>query len=216
MEGADRIFKLIVLGSVGSGKTCLIRRYCSNTFNENTKTTLRFDYLAIRIIRKEMTLKFKIWDTAGQDKFNSLTKMYYNEAHGALLVYDITNADSFEKAKYWLEDLRENGSGLERVVIVGNKSDMSIDRKVEELDAKTFASKEKLKWLECSAKTGKNVTEAFKELIEQVLREYKNNKNFRMIGRTNTIIHTDNTDYDETERSATILDPKPKKKKGCC
>ena len=216
MEDPDRIFKLIVLGSGGSGKTCLIRRYCSNTFNENTKTTLGFDFLGTRITWKEMRLEFKIWDTVGHDAFNSLTRMYYKGTHGALLVYDITNAESFEKVKYWLEDLRENGSGLERVVIVGNKSDISIDRKVGQMDAKTFASEEKLKWLECSAKTGKNVTEAFKELIDQVLKEYENNNDFKMIGQTSTIIHAGNSNYDRIGRSGIILGPGPKKKKACC
>eukprot|EP00826_Nyctotherus_ovalis_P066197 TRINITY_DN9764_c0_g1_i7.p1 TRINITY_DN9764_c0_g1~~TRINITY_DN9764_c0_g1_i7.p1 ORF type:complete len:123 (+),score=9.62 TRINITY_DN9764_c0_g1_i7:47-370(+) len=78
------------LGAPGTGKTCLIRRYCSGTFDEHAKPTMGFDFLRKRVTRQESTIEFQIWDTAGQDTFASLTRMYYKGTHGVLLVYDIT------------------------------------------------------------------------------------------------------------------------------
>eukprot|EP00826_Nyctotherus_ovalis_P066196 TRINITY_DN9764_c0_g1_i3.p1 TRINITY_DN9764_c0_g1~~TRINITY_DN9764_c0_g1_i3.p1 ORF type:complete len:166 (-),score=46.34 TRINITY_DN9764_c0_g1_i3:53-550(-) len=148
------------LGAPGTGKTCLIRRYCSGTFDEHAKPTMGFDFLRKRVTRQESTIEFQIWDTAGQDTFASLTRMYYKGTHGVLLVYDITSPTSFKKVLYWLGDLADNGSGLERILILGNKADLTLDRRVTQLQARTFTSERKLKWMECSARTGKGVEEA--------------------------------------------------------
>eukprot|EP00826_Nyctotherus_ovalis_P032592 TRINITY_DN26260_c0_g1_i1.p1 TRINITY_DN26260_c0_g1~~TRINITY_DN26260_c0_g1_i1.p1 ORF type:complete len:235 (+),score=75.91 TRINITY_DN26260_c0_g1_i1:92-796(+) len=216
MEEADCVFKLIVLGAPGAGKTSIIQRYCAGTFNPRTKTTMGIDYWRSRVTRKSAAVDFKIWDTVGQDTYSSLTRMYYKGVHGALLVYDIANADSFAKVKYWLNDLKDNGSGLERVVMVGNKVDVETDREVTALEGSTFASQRKVKWLECSAKTGQGVTEAFKELMEEVFEAYENDEKFAEIGRNSTMIANNNKGFDLNGRSAILKNKKTKVPKNCC
>eukprot|EP00826_Nyctotherus_ovalis_P001025 TRINITY_DN1010_c0_g2_i2.p1 TRINITY_DN1010_c0_g2~~TRINITY_DN1010_c0_g2_i2.p1 ORF type:complete len:223 (-),score=56.93 TRINITY_DN1010_c0_g2_i2:63-731(-) len=216
VEKADCVLKLIVLGAPGAGKTCIIRRYCTGHFDENTNATMWIDSSSTLMTRKNAVVEFKIWDTVGQDTYSSLTRMYYNGTHGVLLVYDITDLSSFTKVKYWLGDLKKNGSGLEKMVIVGNKVDVVENRKVPALEASIYASELKIKWLECSAKTGQGVIEAFRELMEEVFDEYESNEEFTKIGRNSTIVVGGNRGFDLNGRTIIIENKKSNKLKRCC
>jgi small GTP-binding protein len=114
------------------------------------------------------TLKFEIWDTAGQERYNSLAPMYYRGAAAALVVYDISKADSFERAKRWVSELHRNASANIVIALVGNKSDLGADREVEKSAAEDYAQESHLLFTEASARTGEGVATVF-ELVAQKL-----------------------------------------------
>ena len=175
-------FKLIILGISGVGKTCIIQRYCNNKFDGiSHKTTLGFDFL-FKIVEKDgKKIEMEIWDTAGQEQYRSISKMYYKEVHGVILVYDITSRHSFDELKYWLDDLGLYGNKLEEKIIVGNKVDMEIDREVGFFEARRFAAERNLELTECSAKDGQGVNEMFEILIDKIVKKFENNIEFRRI-----------------------------------
>ena len=134
--------KVVLLGDSGVGKTCLITRYISETFEQNTASTNGASYASKKVnydkLKKTITLD--IWDTAGQEKYKALTKFFYKDAAIAILVYDITQKDSFESIKsYWYEQVKENGEKTVVLGIVGNKSDLYEQEEVPENDAREFA-----------------------------------------------------------------------------
>ena len=134
--------KVVLLGDSGVGKTCLITRYISETFEQNTASTNGASYASKKVnydkLKKTITLD--IWDTAGQEKYKALTKFFYKDAAIAILVYDITQKNSFESIKsYWYEQVKENGEKTFVLGIVGNKSDLYEQEEVPENDAREFA-----------------------------------------------------------------------------
>jgi small GTP-binding protein len=134
--------KVVLLGDSGVGKTCLITRYISETFEQNTASTNGASYASKKVnydkLKKTITLD--IWDTAGQEKYKALTKFFYKDAAIAILVYDITQKNSFESIKsYWYEQVKENGEKTVVLGIVGNKSDLYEQEEVPENDAREFA-----------------------------------------------------------------------------
>eukprot|EP00826_Nyctotherus_ovalis_P040281 TRINITY_DN3954_c0_g2_i4.p2 TRINITY_DN3954_c0_g2~~TRINITY_DN3954_c0_g2_i4.p2 ORF type:complete len:220 (-),score=81.96 TRINITY_DN3954_c0_g2_i4:170-829(-) len=170
MESEDYFFKLIVLGASGVGKSCILKCYDHNTFADTKhKTTLGFDFITKTIEKGGKKIELEIWDTAGQDQYRSVTKIYYKEAHGVILVYDITDKDSFAALRYWLDDLEMHGNKLEQRVIVGNKIDRETDREVSSSEAKRFAGERKLELIECSAKTGQGIAQVFSVLLDKIM-----------------------------------------------
>jgi len=115
------------------------------------------------------TIKFEIWDTAGQERYLSLAPLYYRGAHAAAVVYDITSPDTFEKAKYWIGELKKNASGSIVLILVGNKSDLSEVREVPEETARAFADQENMLFIETSAKTAANVAEMFEAVAARLV-----------------------------------------------
>lgn len=135
--------KVVLLGESGVGKTCIISRYVNNTYDEKSETTNGASY-ASKIIDLEQynqSLRFDIWDTAGQEKYRSLTKFFYKDAAIAVLVYDITRRESFEEVrKYWYEQLKTCGEKNIVIGLAGNKCDMFDKEAVSEEEARTFAN----------------------------------------------------------------------------
>ena len=134
--------KVVLLGDSGVGKTCLITRYISETFEQNTASTNGASYASknVNYDKLKKTITLDIWDTAGQEKYKALTKFFYKDAAIAILVYDITQKNSFESIKsYWYEQVKENGEKTFVLGIVGNKSDLYEQEEVPENDAREFA-----------------------------------------------------------------------------
>lgn len=134
--------KVVLLGDSGVGKTCLITRYISETFEQNTASTNGASYASknVNYDKLKKTITLDIWDTAGQEKYKALTKFFYKDAAIAILVYDITQKQSFESIKsYWYEQVKENGEKTVVLGIVGNKSDLYEQEEVPENDAREFA-----------------------------------------------------------------------------
>jgi Ras-related protein Rab-2A len=120
----DYLFKYIIIGDSGVGKSCILLRFIDDTFNPNLENTIGVEFGAKMINIKSTNIKLQIWDTAGQEAFQSITRSYYRSAAGALLVYDITNKESFENIAKWLEEARVHGNPEMVLCLVANKCDL--------------------------------------------------------------------------------------------
>ena len=161
--------KITLLGDSGVGKTCIIRRYAEEIFDENCKSTQLANYSQKVVEIDNKTLHVDLWDTAGQEKYRSLGRNFYKDSFIVCLVYDITNLVSFNDLKEnWYNDLKEYGEKYTVVAVIGNKSDRYEEEEVKEEEAKEFAEKINSKFMLVSAKTGDNIN----YLFEILLREY--------------------------------------------
>ena len=156
--------KVVLLGETGVGKTCLIERYTKSEFHDNFAPTLGGTFIEKEVTYKKYnkTIKFQIWDTAGQEKYRSINKLFYSDANIAILVYDITRKETFDEIKnYWYEQVKENSPKNIQIVLVGNKSDLYEFQEVPTEDVKEFADEFGVNAYECSAKTavGTNVNQ---------------------------------------------------------
>lgn len=161
--------KLVLLGDSGVGKSCLVLRYVRGQFDPNSKITVGAAFMSHNVTLPDgKTIKFEIWDTAGQERYLSLAPLYYRGAHAAAVVYDITNPDSFKKAKYWIKELQKNTNGSIVMILVGNKTDLADQREVSEQEAREFADSTGMLFVETSAKTAANVSEVFESLATRL------------------------------------------------
>jgi len=170
-EEHDFLYKVVVIGDSGVGKSNLIDRYTKDTFREETKTTIGVEFGHKTIKVDDKIIKAQIWDTAGQERFKALTRGYYRGALGALLVYSILSKQSFENCETWLEELVTHADPGILVMLVGNKTDMEQQREVSTDEAKDFAHQNKLSFIETSAKDSTNVSEAFERLIQEIYKQ---------------------------------------------
>ncbi|KAI9245122.1 rab11 protein [Phascolomyces articulosus] len=165
----DYVFKLVVVGASGVGKTNLLGRFVHDTFELASKSTIGLDLNIKTMTINNKRVRVQIWDTAGQERYRSITKRYYRGAVGALLVYDITRHDTFEDIPRWLGELRLNDAHPEsKVILIGNKSDLKDQRAVTQEEAKTYAEQNGLMFMETSALDKTNVDQAFETLVHQI------------------------------------------------
>uniref|UniRef100_A0A8C8EWX8 Ras-related protein Rab-4 n=1 Tax=Oncorhynchus tshawytscha TaxID=74940 RepID=A0A8C8EWX8_ONCTS len=160
-ETYDFLFKFLVIGSAGSGKSCLLHQFIENKFKQDSSHTIGVEFGSRVVMVAGKTIKLQIWDTAGQERFRSVTRSYYRGAAGALLVYDITSRETYNALTNWLTDARTLASPNIVIILCGNKKDLEADREVTFLEAARFAQENELMFLETSALTGENVEEAF-------------------------------------------------------
>ncbi|VDD75863.1 unnamed protein product [Mesocestoides corti] len=170
----DYLFKFLIIGNAGTGKTCILRRYTEQKFFPNTQYTIGAEF-GSRVISVDGTqVKIQIWDTAGQERFRSMARSYYHDAVGTLLVYDVTNRASFSAVEQWLGDARQLASPEVVVILVGNKKDLQdTDGQVTHWEASTFAQENNLQFIETSALTGENVDDAFTSCVRVLLAKVK-------------------------------------------
>jgi small GTP-binding protein len=173
-DTCDFLYKLVVIGDSGVGKSNLISRYTTNTFRDDPKMTIgvEFGHKVVKVDNK--TIKAQIWDTAGQERFKALTRPYYRGAFGGLLVYSITDRASFEHLEKWLDELANNADPGILVMLVGNKADLESARVVSTEEGKKFAQEHGLSFLETSAKTGQNTDRAFDLTIQEIYKLHTN------------------------------------------
>ncbi|MGH0158754.1 UNVERIFIED_CONTAM: hypothetical protein FKN15_055517 [Acipenser sinensis] len=154
-------FKLVLLGDMAVGKSSLVLRFVKGQFDEFQETTIGAAFLAQSVCLDDTTVKFEIWDTAGQERYHSLAPMYYRGAQAAIVVFDITKPETFERAKAWVKELQRQASPNIVIALAGNKSDLAERRMVEYEEAQTYAEDTGLLFMETSAKTAMNVNELF-------------------------------------------------------
>merc|ERR1711937_421070 len=154
-------FKLVLLGDSAVGKSSLVLRFVRGQFFEYQESTIGAAFLTQTVALNDTTVKFEIWDTAGQERYHSLAPMYYRGAAAAIVVYDITNRDTFQRAKQWVKELQRQGNPNIVIALAGNKSDLNSKRKVEPEEAESYASDNGIFFMETSAKTATNVNELF-------------------------------------------------------
>eukprot|EP00053_Salpingoeca_punica_P003855 m.45580 g.45580 ORF g.45580 m.45580 type:complete len:206 (+) comp12459_c0_seq1:96-713(+) len=160
--------KFIVVGDSGAGKSSLLVRFIDDTFDPDQGPTIGVDFKAKVVNVNGNKVKLTIWDTAGQDRFRTLTASYYRGAHGAILVYDCNRRESFEHVQTWLNEVDVYATSPNMVkMLIGNKIDL--DRAVSTEEGRRFAEEHSMLFIECSAKTKKGVQQAFEELAQKVL-----------------------------------------------
>ncbi|XP_054815181.1 ras-related protein RABA1f [Prosopis cineraria] len=164
----DYLFKVVLIGDSGVGKSNLLSRFTRNEFSLESKSTIGVEFATRSISVDDKMVKAQIWDTAGQERYRAITSAYYRGAVGALLVYDITRHVTFENVERWLKELRDHTDSNVVVMLVGNKADLRHLRAVSTEDAKSFAEKENTFFMETSALESVNVENAFTEVLTQI------------------------------------------------
>ncbi|CAL8356026.1 unnamed protein product [Lota lota] len=165
----DYLFKLLLIGDSGVGKTCLLFRFSEDAFNTTFISTIGIDFKIRTIELNGKRVKLQIWDTAGQERFRTITTAYYRGAMGIMLVYDICNEKSFENIKNWIRNIEEHASSDVEKMILGNKCDISDRRQVSKDRGEKLAIDYGIKFLETSAKSSLNVEEAFYTIARDIL-----------------------------------------------
>ena len=201
----DYKLKVVVVGDSGVGKTNLIKRFVSNTYNPNTKATVGVEFLSKSYKINNQVFKIEIWDTAGQERYKSITAAYYKGAKGALIVYDITQKESFENINKWMSEVRDKSAKDLKIMIVGNKTDLENERQVSTDDALERAKELESPVMEASALDGNNVKAAFYVLLKEMYKEIK--KKIDIVENQNAGGEKDGVQLNTNEE---------KEKKGCC
>jgi len=161
-------FKLVLLGESAVGKSSLVLRFVKGQFTEYQESTIGAAFLTQTVFLNDTCLKFEIWDTAGQERYHSLAPMYYRGAHAAIVVYDITNRDSFERAQNWVKELQRQGNPNIVIALAGNKLDLAEHRQVPSDEAQSYSDENGLLFMETSAKTAANVNELFVAIAKKL------------------------------------------------
>ena len=164
-------FKLVILGEEAGGKSSIAQRFVNGKFTNLHQATIGALFLTKKIRHEDRIVKFEIWDTAGQERFHSLTPLYYKNANAAIVVFDVANLGSFERAKTWVNDLIEKANPGIIIALCGNKIDLEDSRVVKKEDAEKYAEEIGSLYTEVSAKLDKNVNELFEKIVEKMPKE---------------------------------------------
>ncbi|KAL4625094.1 ras and EF-hand domain-containing protein-like isoform X1 [Arapaima gigas] len=189
----DRLFKIVVVGNSGVGKTSLLRRFCSGFFHPSTSATVGIDYVVRTLTVDNSQVVFQLWDTAGQERYRSITKQFFRKADGVVVVYDVTAEQSFRAVQQWLSSVQDGAGEDIPILLLGNKMDMEKEREVQTRLGRMLAEDSGLEFYECSAFSGCNVMESMVHLAK-ILKE-----------REDT----------EKEKTVLLLDDSPTKRP-CC
>ena len=172
-KNSDFLFKYLIIGNSGCGKSSLLIRFVDDTFSDNYVSTIGVDFKLKTIELDGKTIKLQIWDTAGQERFKNIISSYYRGAQGVIFVYDITDLETFQALDTWQIEVEKNSPKDVYKILVGNKSDMENDRRVTVNQGKEYAEQNGMKFFETSAKDSKNVSDIFLHLTQVILK--KNN-----------------------------------------
>ena len=202
-QEAQIVLKLLLLGDSSVGKTSILLKYISNKFDESSISTVGVDYMDKIIDYNKFKIKLQIWDTSGEEKFRTITKNFYRNADGLLVVFDLTKKESYDHIRIWINEAKENNDKL-KTILIGNKLDLKDERIVAIDVAKQFAEKNNLKYIETSAKDGTNINELFQAIID-LLFDGKSSEE---------ILH----EFTKQDSSLSVVDDsmEVKKKKACC
>ena len=203
-EQEDYKIKIIVVGDSGVGKTNLINRFASDKFDTNSKATIGVEFVYKTLKINKEVIKVEVWDTAGQERYRAITSSYYKGAKGAIIVYDITNEDSFNNVESWMNEVTKKGKTDMQFLLVGNKKDLINDRKVTEQKGIDKAKELNMNLFEASALEKTNVNEAFNYLVKEIYLNIRKEKNINM-----------NND-EKIGQGGIALNTNKKKRKKCC
>lgn len=203
-------FTVVTLGESSVGKTSITRRYCEDSFEEKTRSTVNAASMTKDIYVENMRVSLDIWDTAGQERHRAIASNYYRKAQGALVVFDISNRDSFKRVRDWISELNQQCRGGVCLLIVGNKSDLETQRQVDHAKAEELASNVGAKLAYTSAKTGEGIYQAFEilatDMVKRKKEEDKRQEKPKTVTRRNKNIVIQNNPAPEPVA----------KKSGCC
>ncbi|MBA0707914.1 hypothetical protein Golax_019922 [Gossypium laxum] len=164
----DYLFKIVLIGDSGVGKSNILSRFTRNEFCLDSKSTIGVEFATRTLQVEGKTVKAQIWDTAGQERYRAITSAYYRGAVGALLVYDVTKRQTFDNVQRWLRELRDHADSNIVIMMAGNKSDLTHLRAVSEEDGQALAEREGLSFLETSALEATNIEKAFLTVLNEI------------------------------------------------
>ena len=202
----DCLFKILLVGNSSVGKSSLFLRFVDDIWNDVFVPTIGVDFKIKTLKINEKNVKLQIWDTAEQERFRTIISSYYRGAQGILLVFDVTEKESFESLNNWLIEIEKNANKNVVKILIGNKCDLEDKRVISYSQAKDFADSNGLNYVETSAKTNNNVTEAFSEIGKELMEACKD-KDF--IGNENKKTIT-------ISNKTTDLNVENKSQNGCC
>jgi len=215
-ENFDFLYKVVVTGDSGVGKTNIITRFTANEFSLESKATIGVEFGHAEITLGDSSkIKVQIWDTAGQERFRAITRGYYRGAVGALIVFDITKQVSFRNVEKWLQELKQHAFDDIVIMLVGNKSDLRQAREVPTDEAKKFAQKNNLLFIETSALDGENIKEAFYQTVSEI-REKRRNKTAEQGSNDKQQVGGPSKVIKIQEDVPSQSNDQPKKNGGCC
>ena len=171
----EYLFKYIIIGDPSVGKSNLLMKFAHNKFTEEYQATIGVEFAAKNIEFDQKTYRIQIWDTAGQENFRSITRAYYKNSVCAMVVYDITNRDSFENIQSWIEDIRTQSPKTVLIILIGNKIDLDDRRVISYDEGNEFAIKNGLIFGETSAKTGEGIEQIFKKSAQDIAKKMNEN-----------------------------------------
>ncbi len=172
----EYIYKYIIIGDSGVGKSCILLQFTQNEFDQNKENTVGVEFGNKIISVGGAAVKLQIWDTAGQEQFKSITRSYYRAVAGALLVYDVTNPESFANVKKWLDEAKQNANPELVVILCGNKIDLPEQRKITQEQGKRLATENNIFFMECSAKSRVKIDDLFHAVAEAIKQKVDSGK----------------------------------------
>ncbi|CAD2094875.1 ras-related protein Rab-1B, putative [Plasmodium vinckei brucechwatti] len=182
-DSYDSLFKILLIGDSGVEKSCLLLRFADDTYTDSYISTIGVDFKIKTIEIDDKIIKLQIWDTAGQERFRTITSSYYRGAQGIIIVYDVTDRDSFNNVKNWIIEIEKYASEDVQKILIGNKIDLKNDRNVSYEEGKELAESCNIQFLETSAKISHNVEQAFKTMAYEI--KNKSQLENQQKGRTN-------------------------------
>ena len=168
MQEVDYIFKVLIIGNSSVGKSNILLRFSDNIFHDTFLPTIGVDFKIKTLNINDKTIKLNIWDTAGQERFKNITSTYYKGSQGVMLVYDVTDPESFKSIEMWLGEVSKHAGPNAVKLLIGNKCDMEEDRKVSKAQGEAYAREKGFKFLETSAKNKINIDESFMTLAKEI------------------------------------------------
>jgi Ras-related protein Rab-1A len=194
----DYLFKIIIIGDSGIGKSAILYRFADDAYNESYISTIGVDFKIKTILINGKIIKLQIWDTAGQERFRTITTSYYRGSHMIFLCYDITDRQTFLNVEEWIKEIKKYANHNVKVILCGTKSDLKIKRQISYEEGKILADKYNFGFYETSAKNDIGVTELFEKTSSELLTEFAkeiNEKNniVKKTTRVTTGVKLDNT-----------------------
>ena len=173
----EYLFKIILIGNSGVGKSSILQRYMKHVFDENYKITIGVDFLMKSLIINNNIVKLQVWDTAGQERYKSMVASYYRGAHVALIVFDLTSHRSFEALPSWIEAFYKSGPEQKNTILIGNKKDLINERQVTKEEVELFSQTNNMMYFETSAREGDNIDYVFNYTAKKLLEFYEESGN---------------------------------------
>ena len=176
-DNYDQLYKIIIIGDSGVGKSNILGRYLHNEFKHDTKSTVGVEFGSKQLKVDGINIKLQIWDTAGEERYRAITSAYYKGSKGCFIVYDITSEISFENVEKWYEEIRKSAEKEISVILVGNKCDLENERKVSIEMGQNKAKNLNCPFFETSALNNTNIEAVFQNISENIYNRCKNEKN---------------------------------------
>ena len=207
-ENYEHLYKIIIIGDSGVGKSNILGRYLHNEFKQDTKSTVGVEFGSKKVKVGQNNIKLQIWDTAGQERYRSITSAYYKGSKGCFIVYDITSTQSFDNVEKWYEEIMKSADKGISLILVGNKSDLENERKVTIEMGQNKAKNLNCPFYETSALANTQIDTVFQTISEDIFNKCKNERN----------LDDEDDDYEivpKEEKNININTNKSDKKK-CC